>query len=165
MKYLLVLLSLLSSFALASPDFVRGEAVVYRVIDGDTFTLNVTSGLDYNELKSFGVESGSERYFNDKYQSFRVRLANVDTEESVHSDPSRNTEFGKLTSRYVKELIEGESVGYMCWDFGKYDRAICSLALKGQDLGYLLISEGYSDYVTRYGRHPYLHKEYSSYRD
>ena len=39
----------------------------------------------------------------------RIRLLNVDTEESVHPDPSRNTAFGRKTSRAVKKAIEGKT--------------------------------------------------------
>ena len=104
---------------------ITGTGSVYRVIDGDTFIINVDETDTYNKFSEASQgEPRRLRYFNDNYQSIRVRLANVDTPESVHSDNSLNTEEGRRISEEVKALLEGNSTLISCFDLGYYGRAI-----------------------------------------
>lgn len=142
---------------------VKGEGTIYRVVDGDTYVLNVNDISVYNALKSQAKKPNELGFFNDKYKSFRVRLGNVDTAESVHPDKSKNSAAGKTASHYVKEKLEGQKVDFSCWQYGIKGRAICSVILNGEDFGLHLIKNGYSTYYTKFGKHPYLDKEYRKY--
>lgn len=166
MKKTILIVGLFSAFSafagnLSFQNKVEGTGYVYRVIDGDTYDINIDSNAVYNDLKSKSNKK-ERKYLKDKYKNFRVRLANTNTAESKHPDASRNTSEGKTASNYVKNLIEGKKVRFVCWDHGKYGRAICSVSYGGQDVGLNLIQNNYSTYVTRYGKHPYLHNQYSN---
>lgn len=154
-----ICLGVFSSSAFAG-GIIQGTAKVYRVVDGDTYVLNAMSAQDYASLKSLAKTKSDYKYFQDKYRGFRVRLANTDTAESVHHDEKKNSSEGKETSSYVKSILNGETVGYSCWDMGKHNRVICSISHNGKDFGLKLIQEGRSPYVTSFGKHPYLHSEY-----
>lgn len=66
------------------PDKVLYDVV--RVVDGDTIKV----------------------VFEGKEES--VRLIGIDTPESVHSDPSKNTECGRIASAFTKERLEGKKI-------------------------------------------------------
>lgn len=148
-------------------DTITSTGSVHRVIDADTFIINLNGAAAYNQLAEAAQNDPQRlRHFNDTYQSIRVRLANIDTPESVHPDASRNTEEGRLLSQQVKVMLEGQATSVGCWDWGDFGRAICSITLpNGDDLGHWLIENGHSDYVTRWGRHPYLDSEYQAAQD
>jgi len=141
---------------------VKTEGNVYRVIDGDTFVVNIDEDK-YDVLKNYATGEDL-KYFNDKYHSVRVRLASTNTEESKHKDKSRNTKKGEDTSIHVKQILEKEDVRLACYDFGNYHRLICNVAFPYNgdmtDLGAYLMINDLSDYVTRFGNNPYLHNEY-----
>jgi endonuclease YncB( thermonuclease family) len=139
---------------------ISGEGMVYRVIDGDTLIVN-TDSQTYLNLKSH-ASSDSAKLMNDKHNSFRIRLAAIDTPESVHRDASKNSAAGSEASIFMKKLSGNKMVNFKCWAVEKHGRFLCSAALKetAEDLGLLLIQSGFSTYVTKYGKHPYLHREY-----
>lgn len=141
---------------------VESTGTVYRVIDADTFVVNLDDAEAYAQLVELANgEQQRTRYLNDRFQSIRVRLANVDTPESVHPDASRNTEEGRRLSTEAKDILEGQPTRVSCFDWGYYGRLICSLEKpSGRDFGEWLIAEGHSPYITRWGRHPYLNLEY-----
>lgn len=144
---------------------LNASGEVYRVVDGDTYIVNIGSEYEYLRLKAEAVTEEELEWFNDQYQSVRVRLANTDTAESVHRDYSRNHREGKTISSIMSYRLTDRRVGLRCWDFGKYGRLICSVALggmNGEDIGLRVITEGMSPYITRYGRHPYLDQEYQA---
>lgn len=158
----------LFAVSIAQADFpsgadVKAQGSVYRVIDGDTFVINMSNENKYNTLKSYAT-GDDLKYFNDQYNSIRVRLASTDTEESKHEDESQNTAKGEETSKHITQILEKKDVNIACYDFGDYNRVICNVAFpyNGQniDLGSYLISNGLSDYVTRFGNNPYLHNQY-----
>lgn len=60
--------------------------VVKRVIDGDTFV----------------IKKGRE--------DIKIRLIGVDTPESVHTDKTKNTVWGKKASKYTKSRLVGTTV-------------------------------------------------------
>ena len=143
---------------------IESKGTVYRVIDGDTYLINITDGTFDQFVEVADGDQDILDNFNFKYESIKVRLASTNTEESEHRDESRNTEFGSRTSNIVKQFLEGKDVSLRCYDFGKYDRPICNVAIhtsKGaQDIGAFLIYHEFSPYITKYGNNPYLHEEY-----
>lgn len=94
-----------------------------------------------------------------------IRLRNVDTEESVHTDASKNTAFGAATSKWAKSYlgraecyVEFDRDGWQI-DTDHHGRALGLLWIArgepgpGDDELYneTLIRRGYSKYVTKYG--------------
>lgn len=168
MKYKSVLalavtvLSLESQAAQAGYPTVSSPGTVYRVIDGDTYIVNMNNPAQYRALyEAADSDPQRERYFNHQYRSIRVRLANADTPESEHADDRRNSLEGKEISALMTQLLEGQPTKLNCYDWGYYGRAICSLTFyNGVDVAEWLISQGYSPYVTRWGRHRYYDERY-----
>lgn len=105
----------------------EGKYFVTEVVDGDTYKINY---------------EGKEQ---------KVRLIGVDTPESVHPDKSKNTQYGKEASNYVKELIEKK---YISLEFDvsktdKYGRLLAYVYLEnGEMLNMRLIKEGYAQVAT-----------------
>ncbi|MBR2600749.1 thermonuclease family protein [Candidatus Saccharibacteria bacterium] len=106
---------------------------VKSVIDGDTIK------IDYE-----GKETS-------------VRLIGVNTPETV--DPRKTVEcFGQEASQYLKNLLEGKKVkieaDYSQTDRDKYDRLLRYIYLDGEDVGYMVINNGYGyEYTYNY---PYI---------
>jgi endonuclease YncB( thermonuclease family) len=157
------------SFAKAGPitydSPMSTSGFVYRVIDADTFVINIEPDAYERVKRNAEGDEDRERYLNDRFNSIRVRLANVDTPESAHREESRNTEMGSFLSSRVTNMIEKENVGLRCHDFGVYGRIICNVGFVDEsgemlDLGGYLIGNGYSPYVTHFGESPYHHEVY-----
>lgn len=169
-RYVIALSALLpGSYLMAAPlsgsDPAEGHGEVYRVIDGDTYIVNVLSDEVFARFKSEAEgNQRRERYLNDQHKSIRLRLANVDTPESVHANESMNTQEGKDISNLVKNAVEGEDAYFKCYDWGDYGRLICNMAIYQNDqwfdVGHWLIRDGYSDYIQRWGDNPFFHNEY-----
>lgn len=106
---------------------------VKSVIDGDTIK------IDYE-----GKETS-------------VRLIGVNTPETV--DPRKTVEcFGQEVSQYLRNLLEGKKVkieaDYSQTDRDKYDRLLRYIYLDGEDVGYMVINNGYGyEYTYNY---PYI---------
>lgn len=174
MKYLiLVFCFFISSFAFAqelSPQaLLKGYGTIYRAKDGDTIQVNINDPSVYQRLKTEAQKDPDRlKYLIDKYQSFVIRIASVNTEESVHRDKSKNTKRGKAISNIIKGLVTQKETEFWCYDFGYYGRAICNVKVfdykNGEpydfDLGGYLISNGFSDYITDFGQNPLYNKEY-----
>lgn len=141
---------------------VSSHGTVYRVVDADTFVVNLHDRDSYLDLvAAANGDPEREQYFNNRYQSIRIRLAGANTAESDHNDPSLNTLEGKAISRQMTGLLEKRETQVHCFDWGDHGRAICSLSFdNGVDVGEWLISEGHSPYVTNWGRHPYYDERY-----
>ena len=109
-------------------DLEQGEVV--RVIDGDTYILNIG-----------GVET-------------RVRLIGVDTPESVAPEDYRkeNTEEGKEISELVKDKIRAGDVFYIEYDVSKTDKYNRTLAYlyfpDGKMVQEWLLEMGYANTAT-----------------
>lgn len=151
---------------------IVGEGQVYEAVDGDTVWLNVERQSDFNKFvevakdKDKEYERQKQRALRPQYRSIKIRIANINTAESVHADAKRNTKEGKIASDYLKTLANGRDAKFACWDHDKYGRLICSVEVMEVDgtyvdIGYRMITEGHSDYVTRFGKHPYAHNEYA----
>jgi hypothetical protein len=138
---------------------VNGKGRIIWVHDGDTFKVQ-TSNRTLNELITNNLLGKKYLYLKDS--AFRSRLSNVNTEESVHYDKSRNTAKGKETSNYAKNTYSNQDVNFQCWEKGSFGRAVCSFQINGNDIAFDLISKNYSPYVDRYFRHPTMHSQYKN---
>ena len=165
---ILGIVTIKKSLAAEAPYDVSGTGTITWVADGDTVRVKV------NETEAFAVlyaiASKEERNrqrslqinkrFNTAEQSMLIRISNIDTDESVHPDPSRNTASGIRASDYAKRTFTGP-VTFRCSDIGFYGRPICSVAgANFGDWGIHMIEAGFTDYETRYGRHPFQHQAY-----
>lgn len=96
---------------------------VVRVVDGDTLIVDI-DGKDT-----------------------KVRMIGINTPESVHNDPKKNTYEGVVASKYVKELLENQQV-YIEYDeerLDQYDRTLAYVYTKDKELVNLkLIELGYA---------------------
>lgn len=88
------------------------EVTLIRVIDGDTILVADEDGFEY-----------------------KVRLLGVDTPESVSTQESKNSEYGKKASDYTKELLKDYDTVYL--EYGevtqdKYGRTLAYVWLVAQ---------------------------------
>ena len=117
-------------------------------IDGDTF----------KQEDEFGGDAKS------------IRLANVNTPESVHSDDSKNTEAGEQASEFQKAFTSSGSMK-KTHDYGvdHYGREVSTVAktINGVDIdaGLVIMDQGYSSYQTRFGeaKDPAMHENYKEF--
>lgn len=80
------------------------EVSLVYVVDGDTLTVVGSDGLEY-----------------------KVRLIGIDTPESVHSDESKNNEYGVMASNHTKEMLADVNTLYLEYDVqvtDKYNRTL-----------------------------------------
>ncbi len=109
-----------------SPTRITTNALVVRVVDGDTV----------------------EAQIDGQPHPAKIRLLGINTPESV--DPRRAVQcFGKEASAYVKHLIEGKRVALkedvQADDRDKYGRFLRNVVLEdGTDFNALLVKEGYA---------------------
>ena len=90
----------------------------------------------------------------------RIRLLNVDTEESVHPNQSRNTSFGRETSRAVKKAIQGKTADLECYGKDRYSRRLCYLFVDGENFNVKLVKQGWSRYYTKFGFSKEYHDQF-----
>ncbi len=109
----------------------RCYAELIRVIDGDTLLVSIDG------------------------KNIKVRLIGIDTPESVHSDESKNNEYGDMASAYTSALLQDISDVWLEYDQEEYDRygrilAYVWLSSESADdtyqdmLNYELIHDGYA---------------------
>ena len=89
------------------------------------------SWLQYHITK---VVDGDTLTVTDGNKEFKVRLNLIDTPESVHSDKSKNNEFGIMASSFVKSLIHVGDTVYLQYDTEKEDKY-------GRTLAYVWLSD------------------------
>lgn len=117
------------SFGSEAPANTSGPYTVVRIVDGDTFIVNIE-----------GTET-------------KVRLIGVDTPESVATGKNeyKNCEEGKEASDFTKNLIEGKQI-YIEYDVDPnddYDRTLAYVYLSdGTMLNKLLLEKGYARLMT-----------------
>ncbi len=95
---------------------------VVNVIDGDTIVINVDG------------------------KNTKIRMIGIDTPESVHSDESKNCEFGKTASDYTKNLLTNKRIS-LEYDTDKYDqygRVLAYVYLGETMVNYDLVFNGYA---------------------
>lgn len=143
---------------------VYGTGYIYQVVDADTLWVNVNDPNVFWQFSNLADTKDKKKALREKYRAVKMRIANINTPESVHRDSSRNSASGKAASNYLKSIAEKTKAEFVCWDHGEYGRPICSVEFNENgvkvDIGYRMISKGYSDYVTAWGKHPYAHREY-----
>ncbi|MBO4449911.1 MAG: thermonuclease family protein [Clostridiales bacterium] len=91
-----------------------------RVVDGDTIIVH---------------DPGDKR--------LRVRLTGINAPESVAEDESRNTEEGRLSSRFLKELLKDTETVYLEYDVDRtdqYNRTLAYVWIKYEDT-YVMANE------------------------
>ena len=123
-------------------------ATITEAIDGDTFRRKDEQGRDLSDL----------------------RIANVDTQESVHRDESKNTGEGREASKLMKTVAASGNMR-QTHDYGRdhHDRGVGSgsKTINGVDidLGFVAMAAGYSSYNTRFGKakDPTLHSNYKEF--
>lgn len=157
----------------ASPQFTKtGSGTVYWVADGDTMIVSGIAEDVYRAIRRHAeaAQRATSRNlrvddrFNDRHRSMLVRIGNIDAPESVHHDPSLNTDQGQAAADYVRHLLTDREVEFVCWRIGFFGRPICSL-YGGEfgldfDLGVHLIEKGLAEYVDRFGLHPFWPQRY-----
>ncbi len=113
---------------------------VIRVVDGDTISI----------------------LYHGKPE--KIRMLNVDTPESVHPDPSRNSVMGKKASDYTRCRLSGQSVSleFESRKRGKYGRLLAYVILDGENYNLELVREGWSPYYTKYGTSAAYHERFTT---
>ncbi len=109
-----------NSITAPSSDVVKYDVV--RVVDGDTIIIDLDG------------------------ENTKVRLIGIDTPESVHSDESKNCEFGKTASDYTKGLLSNKKIS-LEYDKDKYDpygRLLAYVYLDDNMVNYDLVVNGYA---------------------
>lgn len=86
------------------------EYSLVRVVDGDTIIVSDEDG------------------------EYKVRFIGIDTPESVHSDVSKNNEYGQMASEYTKELLKDTDTVYLQYDVSDTD-------IYGRKLAYVWLNE------------------------
>jgi micrococcal nuclease len=100
------------------------EGHVLRVIDGDTYEIQVDLGFHMHKVDRF-------------------RIAGVDTPETWRPKTESEKEHGLKATQFVKDLIEGEKVVIETIKADLYGRYLCNIELDGQDLAILIIEAGF----------------------
>lgn len=105
---------------------LQGPYTVVRVVDGDTFILDM---------------NGTEQ---------RVRLIGIDTPESVHPDQEKNVEYGKIASAFSKSSLGGKKVEIELdvQEKDKYGRLLVYLYTDGKMFNKILLEEGHAKVST-----------------
>jgi endonuclease YncB( thermonuclease family) len=160
MKKIIILLTTLALLSFTNLVYAEiiGSGKIYYVVDGDTFDIQVD---DIEVLKSlYRKNYVARKHINIEKNTFRVRLANTNTDESKHKDLSKNTASGRATSDAVKNRYSYKKIKFICYRKGKFDRAICDLKTSVENIAIWLIKNNHSDYITYFGKHPTEHKSY-----
>lgn len=115
-------------------------SLIFIILNND----NIRSFLSKEELVSNNEElvavritkvvDGDTLTVTDGNKEFKVRLNLINTPESVHSDESKNNEFGIMASDFVKSLIHAGDTVYLQYDTEKEDKY-------GRALAYVWLSD------------------------
>lgn len=128
---LMVILTLVVAIAfIIFPEESQGDLdgpyPVTRVVDGDTIVVAI---------------AGEEN---------KVRLIGIDTPESVHPDETRNIPYGKISSEFTRDALEGQLV-YLEYDVepnDQYGRILAYVWLDGVMFNKTLLTEGHAVLAT-----------------
>lgn len=135
---------------------VTGEGGVGYVIDGDTYWIYAEDPEVFDQV----TRDAGRSHVRPASLGFKARILNIDTPESKHVDPSRNTELGAIVSQVVQAELSNQPITFTCEGVGKYGRPLCTVYLNGEDYGLSLIRRGYATYLTRFGNHKWNHEGY-----
>lgn len=101
------------------------KALIVRVVDGDTFDVNVDLGFSI-QIKH------------------RFRLNGIDTPETWRPKSEAEREHGEKATEFVRNLIEGQVVILQSCKLGIYGRYDADITLSdGRDLVAVLKQEGF----------------------
>lgn len=156
-KGLLVVLVALC-FNVSASERVLGTGVIDHVVDGDTYWIKA----DRHDVFTKVIAKAKSQSFRVPKKTFKARILNINTEESVHSQKDKNTSFGTLVSALVKDELNEKRVTFICDGVGYYGRPLCSVYVNKRDYALSLVERGLSAYVTKYGKHFNNHKGYVS---
>lgn len=167
LTFVLLMLATVAAAASGGQFDVSGTGSINWIPDGDTVLVRVDDRAVFNNLRSWAINEQSNRQrdlqvakrFDSQRQTMLIRIAGINTDESVHPDPSRNTSEGIRASDFAKRTFSG-SITFRCSDIGYYGRPICAVSGNFGDWGDRVIRAGFSDYITKYGNHPFYHQEY-----
>lgn len=100
--------------------------LVQKVVDGDTIKVLI---------------DGKEE---------TLRLIGIDTPESVHPDPTKNTEWGKIASKFTKEQLEGREIQLELdvQERDRFGRLLAYVYLEGELFNEVLVREGWAQVST-----------------
>jgi len=146
--------------ALSGSTPVVSSGTITNVVDGDTFDVSLNDPTAFQRISQEAAGNGMrERYLDTQQQTIRVRLANVDTAEL-------GTTEGDALNDWITVALEGTLAYVQCYDWGHYGRVICTLGMGASgedgDLGYALIRDSHSEYVTHWGRNPFYDEHYQA---
>ena len=136
----LTLIVLLTTTPPVLPERTGPVYTVTRVVDGDTVVVRHRGKTE------------------------KVRLLHVDTPESVHPDPARNSSLGKAASAYTRSRLLGKQVSLAFGPErrGRYGRLLAYVILDGINVNLELVRRGWSPYYTKYGKSRTLHNEFTA---
>ncbi|MFM1525609.1 MULTISPECIES: thermonuclease family protein [Helcococcus] len=99
---------------------------VVEVFDGDTIVINI----------------------NNKNET--VRLLGIDTPESVHPNPKKNTKYGKIASSFTKKLLTNKKVSIELdvQKKDKYGRILAYVYLNNKMVNETIIENGFAKPLT-----------------
>ena len=148
---------------LSENNAILGQGKIFAVVDGDTIIVTHINQRTFNKISALSTTPEQLENINKKYHSIKIRIASINTAESVHRDESKNTQAGIEASNYLKSWVKkGDVAKFKCYNQGDFGRLICTLNVAGKDIGYDMIRMGHSDYVTRWGKNPYYDAKYRS---
>lgn len=146
---------------LTEKNMISGHGKIVKVIDGDTIWVKVNSD-DFNNFMKFSSTDDELKALRDYNQTVKMRIGGINTAESVHPDKRRNTLAGKMASRELKQWAKrGSNADYSCYQHGKYGRPVCAVSINNKDIGLHMIANGFSKYVTYFGKSPFYDEEYT----
>lgn len=99
-----------------------------------------TSTSEKEKCELVGIIDGDTILVMYGGEKAKVRLIGIDAPESVHSDESKNNEYGRLASDYTKEQLKDTEYVYLEFDISKYDSY-------GRLLAYVYFEEDISDFT------------------
>lgn len=111
--------------SLVGPELL-GPYEVVRIVDGDTIIVELDGGEE------------------------KLRMIGVDTPESVHNDLEKNVPYGKVSSDYTKDMLEGREV-WLEMDVeerDRYGRLLAYVYLDGEMFNRMLLEEGHATIIT-----------------
>ena len=108
--------------SITAPSSDSAKYDVVRIVDGDTIIIDLSG------------------------ENTKVRMIGIDTPESVHSDKSKNCQFGKTASDYTNNLLSGKKISIE-YDEDKYDpygRVLAYVYVDNNMVNYDLVANGYA---------------------
>ena len=120
--------------------------------NGSTQTVMITSNEKPTTYKVLKVIDGDTIEISYKGKKERVRLSGINSDESVHPDKTKNTEFGKIASEFTKKRLEGKEIilEFDVQERDQYGRLLAYVYLADTNEMYnkTLVMEGFGNAAT-----------------